>query len=85
MLNHLSLQELRSFIGLVNCQRTHVKNFASLIFPLQRVDRKNADVKQEWNLECEAAFAAILAALLQAPLLGQPDYGQMFKLFSDAS
>ena len=90
MLNYkrpTSLQELRSFLGLMSYYRKFIKNFSLLAAPLTeltsqpRNGRTSRDLKREskeewdgstWTDAHETAFQALKGALLSRPVLALP-------------
>ena len=75
-----------------------MKGYSSLAAPLYRLTpgdprkkkrgaQKNRELDRPftWTAECEEAFQSLKAKLIDAPVLGYPDYTQPFLLQTDAS
>ncbi|GAA6022504.1 hypothetical protein JCM10207_008535 [Rhodosporidiobolus poonsookiae] len=77
------LKELQEWLGFSGYFRKFIKDYGSIARPLTRLLGK--DVKFEFNAGCIAAFEALRHALLNAPVLGQPDYKKPFEVSTDAS
>ena len=69
-----SLQELRSFLGLLNYYACFLPNLASTLHPLHVL--LHADEPRHWSDSCERAFQAAKQKLVEAPILAHynPDY-----------
>ena len=84
-----SAKEIKSFIGLVNYYRRHLKNLAAIARPLTALTRKDKTtgkfVMFSWSEECETAFNQIKQLLTSAPILRPPDLAKEFYLWTDAS
>lgn len=78
--------EVKRFIGMCSWYRRFIKDFSSLVNPLNAL-LKGKKKKQtiSWNDDAEAAFLAIKQKLVSAPVLSQPDFSQKFFVQSDAS
>ena len=76
-------REVQQFLGLANYYRRFIKNFASIVKPLQRLTEKN--VTFEWNDACKSAFEELRKCLLSPPVLVYPDFSKHFVLDTDAS
>ena len=79
-----SVKEVRTFLGLVNFYRKHVKNMAIICRPLTALTRKDRQ-QFTWSPECEEAFAKVKQLLVSAPLLHPPNLEKDFFLWTDAS
>ena len=77
---------IRSFLGLCNFFRAHIRDYASLSAPLNRLLRKEASYKggplPEDALE---AFVRLKRILCSAPILSLPDANKQYALIVDAS
>jgi len=51
-----SVKEVRTFLGLVNFYRKHVKDMATVCLPLTALTRKDRQ-QFSWSTECEEAFS----------------------------
>lgn len=74
---------LLSFIGLVNWFSKWIPHCATLLAPLNNLNKKNVIFK--WNEVCDKSFEAIRDAILKADVLEQVIPGWRFKLITDAS
>jgi hypothetical protein len=75
--------ELRGFIGLASYYRRFIKDFASIVEPMNRLLRK--DVPYIWNQDCQKGFEILKEKLTTAPILIYPDFSKPFILHTDAS
>lgn len=83
-----SAKDVRSFLGLSNYFRKFIQGYATLVAPLTHLTRKNVLwTPHTWNDACQTAFDGIKQALVQAPVLALPDFGQPFtmEVICDAS
>ncbi len=78
-----NVTSVRSFLGLTGYYRKYVRGYSSLAGPLFELTRK--DVAFVWDMGCEQAYQALMAALVDAPVLTQPDFKQTFWLDVDWS
>ncbi len=76
-----NLQELRSFLGLLNYYGR--LNLSSLLQPLYALTRQ--DTRWKWSNECETAFQAAKAKLLSSSVLTHYDVALSLRLAEDAS
>ena len=74
---------VRQFVGFVGYYRRFVKDFADLADPLVALTRKGAPFV--WTDRQQAAFEALKACLVCAPILGFPTESGRFVLDTDAS
>ena len=74
---------VRQFVGFVGYYRRFVKDFAGLVEPLVALTRKG--VPFVWTDRQQAAFEALKAYLISAPILGFPTEDGRFLLDMDAS
>jgi hypothetical protein len=72
---------VRSFLGLTGYYRKYIKGYSNLAGPLFELTRK--DVVFAWNVNCEQAYQALKAALVDAPVLTRPDFRRTFWLDVD--
>ena len=77
------VKAVRQFVGFVGYYRRFVKNFAELAEPLVALTRKGAPFV--WTDQQQAAFEALKACLIIAPILGFPTEDGRFLLDTDAS
>ena len=73
-----NLQELRSFLGLLNYYARFLPNLASTLHPLHVL--LHADEPWHWSDSCKRAFQAAKQKLVEAPVLAHynPDYPIVF-------
>ena len=77
------VKAVRQFVGFVGYYRRFVKNFAELAEPLVALTQKGAPFV--WTDRQQAAFEALKACLISAPILGFPTEDGRFLLDTDAS
>lgn len=77
--------ETKRFVALANYYRRHIKDFAKIAAPLNRLGKK--DTTFIWDEECDTAFNQLKAALTNPPVLQYPDFSDsnIFTLRTDAS
>ncbi len=73
----------QSFLGFVNYYREFVQGLSEISYPLKELTKPNREFK--WGDEHQECFEKVKSALLQAPLLHQPDEEGEFTLDTDAS
>lgn len=80
-----SAEETKRFVAFANYYRKFIKGFAQIVYPLNKLTRKNATF--DWNGECQTAFETLKHALINPPLLQYPDFSEnnQFILKTDAS
>ena len=78
-----NVTEVRSFVGLCSYYRRYIKNFAAIAKPLNKLTEKNNSF--HWTRECQEAFDALKARLIQSPILSSPNFNEPFILDTDAS
>ena len=78
-----NVQQLRSFLSLVNYYSKFLPNLATMIKPLNRLLEKN--VKWEWSSECDAAVKVVKQKLVSAKVLVHFDPSLPITLATDAS
>lgn len=78
-----NVSEVRSFVGLCSYYRRYIKNFASIVKPLNNLTQKNQ--KFVWTKECQEAFDSLKLKLIQTPILSYPNFNESFILDTDAS
>ena len=77
------VKAVRQFVGFVGYYRRFVEDFAELAKPLVALTRKGAPFV--WTDRQQAAFEALKACLISAPILGFPTEDGHFLLDTDAS
>ena len=78
-----NVQELRSFLGLLNYYGKFIPNLASLIHPLNSL--LHHDCQWKWSDECEAVFKEAKEKLLSSKVLVHYDPKLPIKVAADAS
>ncbi|KAL3698608.1 hypothetical protein R1sor_012684 [Riccia sorocarpa] len=78
-----NLRELRAFLGHVGYYRRFIQNYASLAAPLTKLLKK--DQLYEWKEEQQKAFEKMKVALVSAPVLRSPKWGDPFHVYVDTS
>ncbi|XP_013404718.1 uncharacterized protein K02A2.6 [Lingula anatina] len=78
-----NVQELESFIGLVNYYGAFFKDMSTTLAPLNRLRQKNVNWK--WTEECQKAFDACKCELSSDRVLTHYDSQRKIKLDCDAS
>jgi hypothetical protein len=78
-----NVPSIRSFLGLTGYYCKYVKGYSNLAGPLFELTKK--DVAFVWDMRCEWAYQALKAALVDAPVLTQPNFKQTFWLDVDWS
>ena len=77
------VNQVRSFVGLVQYFRRFIKDLATHLGPLTNLTKK--DVPFAWDAACQSAFDHVKAALVSAPVLAMPDVCKAFQMYTDAS
>ena len=78
-----SVFETHSLLGLAGYYRRFIEDFSRLAAPMTRLTRK--EVKFMWDDSCERAFQELKRRLTLAPILIDPEKGQRYTLYCDAS
>ena len=78
-----NLQQLRSFLGLLNYYEKFIPNLASIVHPLNQLLQK--DAKWSWTPDCAQAFTAAKQALNSSTVLAHYDPSLPITLAGDAS
>ena len=80
-----SADEVKRFVAFANYYRKHIKDFAKLCSPLNKLTRKNEDFK--WTEECERSFQYLKECFMNPPVLDYPNFSEsnIFTLHTDAS
>ena len=78
-----NVQQLRSFLGLLNYYCKFVPNLASILYPLNQLLQKNH--KWSWTQDCVKAFQAAKEGLISSQVLVHYDPNLPIKVAADAS
>jgi hypothetical protein len=78
-----TITQVRSFLGLVGFYRHFVKDFSTIVAPLNALTKKG--VPFSWGTTQENAFTMLKDKLTHAPLLQLPNFNKIFELECDAS
>ena len=78
-----NVQELRSFLGLVNYYGKFIQNAATILAPLNSLLRK--DTPWEWTQECQQSFKLAKETLTSSKVLVHYDPSLPIRLIGDAS
>jgi hypothetical protein len=78
-----NVTSVRSFLGLTSYYRKYIKGYSSLAGPLFELTRK--DVAFVWDVNCEQAYQALKATLVDALVLTRPEFRRTFWLDVDWS
>ena len=78
-----NIKQLRSFLGLVQYYDKFIANLSSQLYPLYQLLKAN--VKWNWNAQCNKAFKEAKQRLMEAPVLAHYDPSHPIKLAADAS
>ena len=78
-----NLQQLRSFLGLLNYYGKFIPSLASMVYPLNQLLQK--DTKWQWTQDCAKAFSEAKQALKLSQVLVHYDPSLPITLAGDAS
>ncbi|GJW03366.1 ty3-gypsy retrotransposon protein [Tanacetum coccineum] len=78
----ITQQHIRGFLGLAGYYRWFIKKFATVAAPLSRLLQKQGF---QWGDMENKAFQDLKARLSEAPILGLPNFEDMFIVEADAS
>ena len=78
-----TVREVRSFVGMASFYRRFIDHFSEIVQPLTNLTKKN--VRFQWTTAHQEAFESLKEKLSSAPVLGHPNFGRPYKLYTDAS
>ena len=78
-------KSVRAFLGLAGYYRRFIPNFATIAVPLSDLTKASLPNKVKWTPDCEKAFIMLKKALMDKPVLRNPDFQRPFTLQTDAS
>jgi hypothetical protein len=78
-----TLTQLRSFLGLEGFYRCFVRDFSTIVAPLNDLTKKGVSFR--WGAAQDKHFHTLINKLTHAPLLQLPDFGKTFELKFDTS
>jgi len=77
------IKGLRNFLGHAGFYKCFIKDFAKTVVPLTNLLEK--DIPFYFDNECVAAFERLKKALVSAPIIQSPKWGEPFEIMCDAS
>ena len=80
---HVSVREVRSFLGYIGFYRRFIKDFSKIGAPLFKLLQK--DVAFDFTNECKAAFDKLKESLISPPVIQLPDWNLPFEIICDVS
>lgn len=75
------MKQLRGFLGLTGYYRRFIKSYASIAAPLTNLLKKDGFM---WDDTVGQAFTKLKQAITSAPVLGLPNFSQIFVFETDA-
>ena len=78
-----NVQELRSFLGLLNYYSKFIPNLASIVHPLNQLLRHN--IKWKWSVDCAKAFSQAKKSLVSSQVLDHYNPELPIRMAADAS
>ena len=81
-----NVTDVRQFLGLASYYRRYIPHFAHIAGPLHALTQKNTTF--DWTDDCQQAFTALKAKLVQPPVLKYPQFHSstsQFLVYTDAS
>ena len=80
-----NLQQLQSFMGLVNYYKHYHRFMANELVVLNELQKKGTCPRKDWTTRHEIAFQSIKRTMVEQTLLSYPDEAYMFEIHTDAS
>ena len=78
-----SVRDVRSFLGLAQYERAHIRDFSKIASPLTELTRK--DKGFSWSNVCQIAFDTLKDKVAENCILKVPEMGKPFVVSCDAS
>jgi hypothetical protein len=75
--------DLQKFLGMVVYFSSYIPFYSFIVAPLFSLLKKG--YKWEWRVEHNIAFEQLKEALASAPILGHPNPGHPYRLYTDTS
>ncbi|XP_055522976.1 uncharacterized protein LOC129717160 [Wyeomyia smithii] len=79
-----NVKDIRRLLGLAGFYQRFIREYSRIVAPISDLLKKSR-AKFVWTEAAEAAFGELKAALVSAPILGNPDFSLPFSIESDAS
>ncbi len=79
----LTVENVRSFIGLCGCYKPFIDGFAKIASILTQLLKM--EIPFHWSATQEKSFTDLKSALINTPCLAFPDYKVPFIMYTDAS
>lgn len=79
-----NVKDIRRLLGLAGFYQRFIRDYSKIVAPISDLLKK-AKQKFVWTEAAESAFGDLKAALVSAPILGNPDFSLPFCIESDAS
>ncbi|XP_058816579.1 uncharacterized protein LOC131679847 [Topomyia yanbarensis] len=79
-----NVKDIRRLLGLAGFYQRFIRDYSRIVAPISDLLKKSKK-KFVWTEAAEIAFGELKAALVSAPILGNPDFGKPFTIESDAS
>ncbi|XP_058827826.1 uncharacterized protein LOC131687751 [Topomyia yanbarensis] len=79
-----NVKDIRRLLGLAGFYQRFIRDYSRIVAPISDLLKKSR-VKFQWTEAAEAAFGELRAALVSAPILGNPNFALPFSIESDAS
>jgi len=77
-----TVKNVKKFLGLTNCYRRFIKDFARVARPMNMLTRK--DKKWRWGNKQQKAFDELKKVFTSKPVLAAPDLDKEFRVEADA-